>query len=126
MVVNVDIKFKENQIVYFITDLDNKIKEWLNSEYDKNKLIKVDYIGGKITEIHIKENKIYYNIQTYSLTGYKDKIIEYIPQKYVFETKEEVEKGIKCHLIAYLDEVIENSKRFIANIEKYKEKIKND
>lgn len=121
-----DIKFKENQIVYFINDLDNKIKEWFNSECDNNKLIKVDYISGKITEIHIKENQIYYNIQIYSLMGYKDKIIEYIPQKYVFETEEEVEKGIKYHLIAYLDEVIENSKKFIANIEKYKEIIKND
>ena len=126
MVVNMDIKFKENQIVYFITDLDNKIKEWLNSEYDKNKLIKVDYISGKITEIHIKENKIYYNIQIYSLMGYKDKIIEYIPQEYVFETEEEVNKGIKCSLIAYLDNIIDNSKKLIENIEKYKETIKND
>lgn len=122
-----DIKFKENENVCFFINPHEFIQNWFaNLGYISNTRCNYDYSVGTIKGIHIKDNKISYDIESYCVYGNETRNYEHIPEEFIFHDKAVLEKEFKNILIDYLDKVINKSKNLIKEIEKYKESIKND
>lgn len=129
VVVIMNNKYNINDAVCFFIRLEDDIKEWFSSLGYLHKGSNFSNTSqGTIKGIHIDENnQIYYDIQTYSLYGGEAvKLEQNIAEEHIFKDIKLQDIYFKKILCNYLDNVIDNSKKLIENIEKYKETIKND
>lgn len=102
-------KFKINQHVYFLNDLENCcFKFFLKfSEKESFDLKKFIYFGN-VEEIHISKEGVFYDIRQYNFNGYPLELFRMIPEGYVSNSKREISDCFKQTIIKDV-EFIKNS-----------------
>ena len=109
------IKFEVGENICFFKNFDEDFYPIIQSVIYGERYDCINPIYGKIEEIHIRKNSIYCDINVYDIYGNVVEIVKDIPQNNVFHTKEEAEKFFKNCLVAELNEICENIKKFMGD-----------
>lgn len=109
------VKFEVGENICFFKNFNEDFYPIIQSVIYGEKYDCINSIYGKIEEIHIKKNSIYFDINVYDIYWNVVEVVKNIPQNNVFHTKEEAEKFLKDSLNAELNEICENIKKFMEN-----------
>lgn len=109
------VKFEVGENICFFKNFNEDFYPIIQSVIYGERYDCINPIYGKIEEIHIQKNSIYFDINVYDIYWNVIEIVKDIPQNNVFHTKEEAEKFFKNCLVAELNEISENIKKFMEN-----------
>lgn len=100
-----EILFKEKQPVYFLNipeeqKIENIITKGNKPNFDSC------FLAGNISEIHIKDNKLWYDIISYDHYGNEILVEKYVPEEFIKTSKEELKEIFKNSYIDVLTTLI--------------------